>query len=547
MNGDLLPQVPPHILIVEDDRGTAQLLASSLKNRGWKTTLVFTGAEAIAAIRRRESDFMVLDLRLPDLSAEDLLDRAAEENLPIPPFLVVTGYGDLTTAIALLRRGAFDYLIKNSQILTRVPQRLAEMITLHEARRRLQETNRRFEALFMNMSESVAIHELRYDAQGAPCDYLILDCNPPYTELTGIPRDMAVGAPASRLYGTGTAPYLTEYATVVATGQPVTFDTYFEPLDKHLAVTAIKTGENHFATIATDISDRVRLTRGMKQQADYYAAILEHLPAMLFVKDAETFCFTEVNRAAEEFFGIPRKDIVGLHIDDLLRPEEAREFEMLYRQAIAGRAATAPKDIPVTTLFGPRVMRTIQVPFFEKEKITHILGLALDVTNEKQTSKNLEEVTERLRAILNALPDFILLLDERRVFVDYFVNDPLLLFAPPERFLKRGVAEVFASPFREEFERAVTEAVERGSVQTVLYQEDVSGTMRHHEMRITAVNPRMALVLVRDVTERELLTEALAEENSASPSRSPNRCANCTRRKRPPNGQAAPRAFSSPT
>ncbi len=502
----------PRILIVEDDKGTLQLLGISVKNRGWEACFAFTGAQALDLLRNQAGDFMVLDLRLPDMSAEEMIEQASQENLFLPPFLVLTGYSDLQRALVLMRRGASDYLLKDSQFLVQVSRRLAEMVNKWEAERRLKEARERFESLFMNLSESVALHKILYDEQGAPYDYVILDCNPAYTDLTGIPRDMAVGARASVLYGTGTAPYLTEYAHVVATGTSLKFDTYFEPLDKHIAITAFKTGEHRFATLATDISAQVRLNREVKHQRDYYATILDHLPAMVFVKDPETLCFTQVNRAAEEFFGIPRQEIVGQRVDFLLRPEEANEFEFLYREAISGHTATKPVEIPVTTVNGHRVMRTVQVPIIEKGKISHLVGLSLDVTQERKMKEDLEEVNARLRAILKALPDFILLLDERRVFVDYFASDPLLLFAPPERFLRRSIAQVFASPFREEFDRAVTEAIASEKVQTIVYEEEIGETIRCHEMRVATGGPHKVIVLVRDITEKTRFTEEIERE-----------------------------------
>ncbi len=512
MNGSPFPKNIPRILIVEDDKGTSHLLAISTKNRGWSSSFAFTGSQALDMLRNKQADFMVLDLRLPDMTAEDLLDRAAQEKIPIPPFLVITGYADLTVALALVRRGAYDYIIKDSQFLTRVPQRLAEMVDKWLAELRFREMHERFESLFFNLSESVVLHEILYDEQGNPCDYVILDCNPAYTDLTGIPRDMAIGARASVLYGIGTAPYLTEYAKVVSSGITLKFDVYFEPLDKHMAITAFKTGEHRFATLAADFSEQVLLSRKIEHQRDYYATILEHLPAMVFVKDPETFCFTQVNRAAEEFLGIPRNDIVGQRVEDIFRPDETRELELLYQQTLTGRTATAPTDIAVTTVYGPRIMRTVQVPIIEKGDIKHIVGLSLDITEEKRTHEALEEVSTRLRAILNALPDLILLLDERRVFVDYFASDPLLLFAPPERFLNRTIAQVFANPFREEFDRAVTAALESGQVQTIEYQEEIEGKMRHHEMRIAAGGPQTVIVLIRDITEKARLSEELEEE-----------------------------------
>jgi PAS domain-containing protein len=77
-----------------------------------------------------------------------------------------------------------------------------------------EESHGLWHRLYTSMAEGVAVHEISYDGNGQPVDYFILDVNPAFEEITGIPRPIAVGKKATELYGTSRPPYLDIYARV---------------------------------------------------------------------------------------------------------------------------------------------------------------------------------------------------------------------------------------------------------------------------------------------------------------------------------------------
>ena len=99
------------ILVVDDDPSAmrlAQLLFAPL-NVAVRGAL--DGKTAIAETERLRPDVVILDLGLPDISGQKVLDGllAREPELPV---VIVTGSGEVTTAVRALQRGAFDYLVK---------------------------------------------------------------------------------------------------------------------------------------------------------------------------------------------------------------------------------------------------------------------------------------------------------------------------------------------------------------------------------------------------------------------------------------------------
>ena len=124
-----------------------------------------------------------------------------------------------------------------------------------QAEKALKESETKLSALFNGMTEMVVFHELVYDASKQIIDYRIIDCNETFTQITGIPKEVAIGELASKLYQTEKAPYLEEYSNVCITTEKIEFQTYFEPLDKHFVVSVISLGNNQFSTVTTDITE----------------------------------------------------------------------------------------------------------------------------------------------------------------------------------------------------------------------------------------------------------------------------------------------------
>jgi DNA-binding NtrC family response regulator len=101
----------PHILVVDEQLSVARPLARMLELIGYRVQLAATGVQALDCFERTRFDLVVLDLKLPDLHGLDVL-AAAHAQAPDIPFIICTAYGSLDSAIAALRRGAFDYLVK---------------------------------------------------------------------------------------------------------------------------------------------------------------------------------------------------------------------------------------------------------------------------------------------------------------------------------------------------------------------------------------------------------------------------------------------------
>jgi len=99
------------LLVVDDDAVFARVLARAMKQRTFDVTEVRSAKDAIAALEARPPAFALFDLRLPDGNGLDLVERLRTLR-PDARSVVLTGYGDISTAVSATKLGAIDYLAK---------------------------------------------------------------------------------------------------------------------------------------------------------------------------------------------------------------------------------------------------------------------------------------------------------------------------------------------------------------------------------------------------------------------------------------------------
>ena len=99
------------ILVAEDDMPFRTRMARALEARGFTVTSAETVALAIAHVRKSPPAFAVIDLRLGDGNGLDVIEALHRER-PDARAIVLTGYGNIATAVAAVKQGAIDYLSK---------------------------------------------------------------------------------------------------------------------------------------------------------------------------------------------------------------------------------------------------------------------------------------------------------------------------------------------------------------------------------------------------------------------------------------------------
>ena len=151
----------PVVYIVDDEEVVRDALAWLLRSRRLLSE-GFASAEAFDAVMAQRAGSsgldwpdapgcLLLDVRMPGMSGLALLERLAERGcLPVLPVIFLTGHGDVPTAVAAVKRGAFDFVEKpfsNNALVDRVEQALAASAQALAQRRQHRELAQRLAEL----------------------------------------------------------------------------------------------------------------------------------------------------------------------------------------------------------------------------------------------------------------------------------------------------------------------------------------------------------------------------------------------------------------
>jgi len=99
------------LLIVEDDKSLAQRLARAMETRGFSVITAETVADGLLQVEQAPPAYAVVDMRLADGNGLDVIS-ALKRRRPDARGLVLTGYGNIATAVNAIKLGAVDYLAK---------------------------------------------------------------------------------------------------------------------------------------------------------------------------------------------------------------------------------------------------------------------------------------------------------------------------------------------------------------------------------------------------------------------------------------------------
>ena len=109
--GAVFGEPTPSILIVDDDELICKQLERLYSQNGYRVSTANAAEKGLERLEGGDIDLVVTDIRLPGLSGVELTKRI-QENWPDVPVIVITGYGDIGTAVDVLKVGASDYIVK---------------------------------------------------------------------------------------------------------------------------------------------------------------------------------------------------------------------------------------------------------------------------------------------------------------------------------------------------------------------------------------------------------------------------------------------------
>lgn len=271
------------ILIVEDSVEDAMLLVAELERNGYAPVIerVETREDFLAALRKNWWDVVISDYSLPQFDGLEALKIFREEGMDIP-FIMVSGVYGEEMAVAAMKAGASDYILKKN---------LARVVPAMERELEAAQSRRRHKRAMGAMQYLAAIVESSEDAiYGKNLEGLIVSWNPAAERLFGYSAEEIVGSSVDVLFPSGRRDELRDILSRIRKGETVGIreTERRHKSGKHLpisvTVSPIKNANGEIigaSAIACDISERKQAERELRRLAAERKDVVEQLEKTL--------------------------------------------------------------------------------------------------------------------------------------------------------------------------------------------------------------------------------------------------------------------------
>lgn len=300
---------------------------------------------------------------------------------------VVSNHG-----FSMIKRGVKWEIVKSSSV-----QNAAD-----EARA----STEKYKALFSNMPDGAAYHRIILDEAGKPADYVFLELNRAFEEMTGLKKEAVLNRKVSEVIPgikDDPADLIAAYGKVALTGKPLKLEIYFRPLERWYSITAYSPEKMYFAAVFEDITDKFRAERAIEENREDLnrAQAVAHTGSWrLDTRGNELVWSDEVYR----IFGIPVGE--SMTYEKFMRavhPDDRDYVDAKWQAALKGR----PYDVEHRIIAGGKVKWVKEKAVLETNKkgeMTGGFGTVQDITEHKRIDESLRQSEKRFKMIIDNSP-----------------------------------------------------------------------------------------------------------------------------------------------
>jgi PAS domain S-box-containing protein len=153
-----------------------------------------------------------------------------------------------------------------------------------------------------------------------------------------------------------------------------------------------------FLVAMVDITERKKTEDALIQTNHFLDAILENIPDMVFVKDAQDLRFIRFNKAGEDILGYSRQDLIGKNDYDFFPEDQAVSFTARDKEVFENNTLLNIAEEPIQTTRGERWLHTKKIPLYENGQPAYLLGISEDITERKKQQDSVLQLNKELNA-----------------------------------------------------------------------------------------------------------------------------------------------------
>ncbi len=266
------------------------------------------------------------------------------------------------------------------------------------AEENLHASTHKFNDLFNNVPLEGIIYRLVHDEHGEIIDWEISDINPLGAQSLGKPADELIGKRASELFGMGTmSGYIDISRQVVASGQARLFETHFEGNNRSYMSSVFMVGQEHYANISVDITERKTAELTLRQSEKRFATIVQHSPLGIVISRRRDNVIIEVNLAWVNLLGYERQEIIGATALGLgIWDDPQQRADLL--SGLEGGQPVHDFETILCSKNGQKRTVLMSAEIIEIENEPCLLAQIIDISARKKSEEERQKLMETLNA-----------------------------------------------------------------------------------------------------------------------------------------------------
>jgi PAS domain S-box-containing protein len=534
------------ILIIDDsleDRETYRRYLLQDANYSYRIFEEEYGENGLELCREVEPDAILLDFRLPDINGLEFLSelktQTGKNKLPV---VMLTGQGNEAIAVAAIKSGAQDYLVKGGMTPENLRLAIHNTLELEHLKRQLEESEERLrllESVVVNANDAVIITETTPLGEPGP---RILYVNEAFTRMTGYAKEEVVGLSPRFLQGPKTnRATLARMRAELQARQPVEAELINYHKDGselwvEISITPVAdaTGKyTHFVAIQRDITERKRTEEALRQSEEKYRLLAEATPQCVWIAQGDgqlDYC----NQYWYDYTGLTQEQTLGSGWVSVLHPDDREQALDRWNRA---------KEVGEGYEIEYRFKRAVEGVYrWHLGRVTPIrndhgqvvkwMGTAIDIHDRKQAEKQLRQSLRFIERIADTTPNILYLYDQSEqcnVYVNRRITEVLGYTRSAIRQMGTTVLQNLVHPDdlarRPEYIQQLSSTPDNSIFEFEYRMKDVNGVWHWFCSRDTVFtraadgSPHQLLGIVEEITSRKQIeaerAKLLAQERSA--------------------------------
>lgn len=385
-----------------------------------------------------------------------------------------------------------------------------------QAENSLKESEAKFRSLFENINAAVALHEIITDENNTPVDFIFLDANPAYENLTKLKVSEIVGKRGTDVIPNLEQKWIEAYGKVAQTGESVTIIDHSTYLDKYWEVKAYAPRQNQFAVVLSDITERLKAEKNLRRERDRAQKYLD-IAGVIFVALNENGDVTLINQKGSQILGYESDKIIGKNWFASFLPASIQDqVKAVFGKLMRGDTKSGEHhENSVLTKDGEE--RTIAwyntLIHDEQGKISGILSSGEDVTERRRAEKALLESEQKFRSYVHNAPTGIFIADEKGNYIGANPAAEMITGYSRQELLQMNMIALIPPEERDKALQHFNTVVTRGKASGDLSFVKKDGSLRFWRVDAVSLSDTRFLGFVTDITNRRRMEEELERNN----------------------------------